>query len=153
MRRRTRAGLRPHPLGVAEDEDLAARQRRRQREPPQQQPYGADVVTREARRRLVQRPFAPRRQLVSERFRDQLHLLVRVRALLRQLDGNEPMDVGVRQAQYQLAVLASPTPFALPLVPVFAYQRLGEPRSEEHTSELQSPCNLVCRLLLEKKKK
>src|SRR5256885_11256258 len=31
----------------------------------------------------------------------------------------------------------------------------GQPndRSEEHTSELQSPCNLVCRLLLEKKKK
>src|SRR5205807_8904745 len=28
-----------------------------------------------------------------------------------------------------------------------------EARSEEHTSELQSPCNLVCRLLLEKKKK
>src|SRR5256885_8601471 len=26
-------------------------------------------------------------------------------------------------------------------------------RSEEHTSELQSPCNLVCRLLLEKKKR
>src|SRR5688500_19956835 len=34
-------------------------------------------------------------------------------------------------------------------------QQWGEPRqgqrSEEHTSELQSPCNLVCRLLLEKK--
>src|SRR3989454_2930449 len=30
---------------------------------------------------------------------------------------------------------------------------LGITRSEEHTSELQSPCNLVCRLLLEKKKK
>src|SRR2546426_2062778 len=31
--------------------------------------------------------------------------------------------------------------------------RFGLPaRSEEHTSELQSPCNLVCRLLLEKKK-
>src|SRR5256885_7496517 len=29
----------------------------------------------------------------------------------------------------------------------------GARRSEEHTSELQSPCNLVCRLLLEKKKK
>src|SRR2546426_5947076 len=29
----------------------------------------------------------------------------------------------------------------------------GKERSEEHTSELQSPCNLVCRLLLEKKKK
>src|SRR5256885_7343389 len=33
-------------------------------------------------------------------------------------------------------------------------RRLGSCfRSEEHTSELQSPCNLVCRLLLEKKKK
>src|SRR5256885_16787536 len=31
--------------------------------------------------------------------------------------------------------------------------RRGAWRSEEHTSELQSPCNLVCRLLLEKKKK
>src|SRR3989454_3381306 len=30
--------------------------------------------------------------------------------------------------------------------------RYTPPRSEEHTSELQSPCNLVCRLLLEKKK-
>src|SRR6266850_4440833 len=29
---------------------------------------------------------------------------------------------------------------------------VGIVRSEEHTSELQSPCNLVCRLLLEKKK-
>src|SRR2546426_2774775 len=29
----------------------------------------------------------------------------------------------------------------------------SELRSEEHTSELQSPCNLVCRLLLEKKKR
>src|SRR2546426_7080426 len=31
--------------------------------------------------------------------------------------------------------------------------RARRARSEEHTSELQSPCNLVCRLLLEKKKK
>src|SRR2546426_6498947 len=35
----------------------------------------------------------------------------------------------------------------LDLEPLF-----GKERSEEHTSELQSPCNLVCRLLLEKKK-
>src|SRR5256885_10484406 len=33
-----------------------------------------------------------------------------------------------------------------------ALPRLAASRSEEHTSELQSPCNLVCRLLLEKKK-
>src|SRR5256885_13289829 len=31
-------------------------------------------------------------------------------------------------------------------------KNLEQRRSEEHTSELQSPCNLVCRLLLEKKK-
>src|SRR5256885_6897648 len=36
-------------------------------------------------------------------------------------------------------------------VVVDAPRRLVFPRSEEHTSELQSPCNLVCRLLLEKK--
>src|SRR5256885_11142716 len=35
----------------------------------------------------------------------------------------------------------------------FSTPRRGLRRSEEHTSELQSPCNLVCRLLLEKKKK
>src|SRR5256885_4942751 len=33
------------------------------------------------------------------------------------------------------------------------YWQFTYPRSEEHTSELQSPCNLVCRLLLEKKNK
>src|SRR2546426_12775403 len=51
---------------------------------------------------------------------------------------------------------SSPTPSAIsfsmaarstPAVP------RSRTRSEEHTSELQSPCNLVCRLLLEKKKK
>src|SRR5919201_4817738 len=34
-----------------------------------------------------------------------------------------------------------------------ANELLARQRSEEHTSELQSPCNLVCRLLLEKKKR
>src|SRR3989454_2447575 len=40
-------------------------------------------------------------------------------------------------------------------VPVEQHEPVAGPeklRSEEHTSELQSPCNLVCRLLLEKKK-
>src|SRR5256885_7793666 len=36
--------------------------------------------------------------------------------------------------------------------PHLVQARPGGRRSEEHTSELQSPCNLVCRLLLEKKK-
>src|SRR3989454_1550250 len=39
-----------------------------------------------------------------------------------------------------------------PLGPQSALPVFGAVRSEEHTSELQSPCNLVCRLLLEKKK-
>src|SRR5256885_10903062 len=49
--------------------------------------------------------------------------------------------------------------FDLPVLfaPIEVRNHLGEVhlnrRSEEHTSELQSPCNLVCRLLLEKKKK
>src|SRR5256885_6263019 len=47
--------------------------------------------------------------------------------------------------------------FVLCGTPTLATMRAGDltyrPRSEEHTSELQSPCNLVCRLLLEKKKK
>src|SRR4051794_41636096 len=36
-------------------------------------------------------------------------------------------------------------------LPVVATRHAGIPRSEEHTSELQSPVHLVCRLLLEKK--
>src|SRR5256885_8651585 len=39
----------------------------------------------------------------------------------------------------------------LPKMDQFHEQTLRVTRSEEHTSELQSPCNLVCRLLLEKK--
>src|SRR5256885_12535437 len=38
-------------------------------------------------------------------------------------------------------------------VPQGQHRGQSQDRSEEHTSELQSPCNLVCRLLLEKKKK
>src|SRR5256885_17150085 len=37
--------------------------------------------------------------------------------------------------------------------PGWVWPATSASRSEEHTSELQSPCNLVCRLLLEKKKK
>src|SRR5256885_11720060 len=42
---------------------------------------------------------------------------------------------------------------AVALAACFIPARRASRRSEEHTSELQSPCNLVCRLLLEKKKK
>src|SRR5256885_8883662 len=45
----------------------------------------------------------------------------------------------------------SPAPSA-PMTPLRRTLSPFTNRSEEHTSELQSPCNLVCRLLLEKKK-
>src|SRR5256885_2536600 len=49
----------------------------------------------------------------------------------------------------------SPRTIVEPISPLGSPPGRGSPRtirSEEHTSELQSPCNLVCRLLLEKKK-
>src|SRR5437762_7504761 len=58
-----------------------------------------------------------------------------------------------------LAVLASVTLYPLAQAHVLSLERrvpvfgIDEFRSEEHTSELQSPMYLVCRLLLEKKKK
>src|SRR5256885_8227481 len=43
-------------------------------------------------------------------------------------------------------------PKHVPITPAYRAEFQKTVRSEEHTSELQSPCNLVCRLLLEKKK-
>src|SRR2546426_8941252 len=51
------------------------------------------------------------------------------------------------------AAVAAGRPPAAPAPAPPADAFTGNTRSEEHTSELQSPCNLVCRLLLEKKKK
>src|SRR5256885_11108002 len=59
---------------------------------------------------------------------------------------------GVRQLQAGHASCAAGAWLAAVVLPFPGGQGLGH-RSEEHTSELQSPCNLVCRLLLEKKKK
>src|SRR3989454_9118030 len=47
-------------------------------------------------------------------------------------------------------VWSAPLPVSAHALPM-TYLAGGRQRSEEHTSELQSPCNLVCRLLLEKK--
>src|SRR5256885_12778688 len=46
---------------------------------------------------------------------------------------------------------AQPSDYRAPGVRNCRGRRVHAGRSEEHTSELQSPCNLVCRLLLEKK--
>src|SRR3989454_9352013 len=68
--------------------------------------------------------------------------IARLMALARQLsiDGRPAWaHPWIRQRLVQLAIASE----------ALKYTR----RSEEHTSELQSPCNIVCRLLLEKKKK
>src|SRR5256885_10779773 len=71
--------------------------------------------------------------------------------LFRSLQPCEPYSINSRASQdyRSLAILQS----------AISVRGIGQgclcrrrPRSEEHTSELQSPCNLVCRLLLEKKK-
>src|SRR5256885_9838673 len=58
-----------------------------------------------------------------------------------------PAFVSERPADLLALVVTLVAASRLPILPTVLI------RSEEHTSELQSPCNLVCRLLLEKKKK
>src|SRR3989454_2208937 len=65
----------------------------------------------------------------------------------RRADHDAPSGEGIRRAQGGGLRDRRPGRGAVP------DQRVPAARSEEHTSELQSPCNLVCRLLLEKKKK
>src|SRR5256885_5545691 len=57
---------------------------------------------------------------------------------------------GSRSANRRLTMMGA---VAYPRVASRTRAAPSSSRSEEHTSELQSPCNLVCRLLLEKKKK
>src|SRR5205807_7820646 len=59
-----------------------------------------------------------------------------------------PKTLAPRQSRADPTIESASCPRNTP-----ALNRATQERSEEHTSELQSPCNLVCRLLLEKKKK
>src|SRR5256885_15682957 len=86
-------------------------------------PAEADLINREGAR--VRIPVKGREGLIEGDSRK----------LPGKLSASLPAEV--KPADYDLAALAMQEP---------------QYRSEEHTSELQSPCNLVCRLLLEKKK-
>src|SRR5437667_4392277 len=59
----------------------------------------------------------------------------------------------LRSRARELERRARATPDPRPFAPALAGREVGVIRSEEHTSELQSHHDLVCRLLLEKKKK
>src|SRR5438552_5230165 len=64
-----------------------------------------------------------------------------------------PTSVTHEAAQFSLRIGTHRAIFSLPRVPPAVAQPFDVARSEEHTSELQSPDHLVCRLLLEKKNK
>src|SRR2546426_3683030 len=64
-----------------------------------------------------------------------------------------PAPFGPTSAMRAPRSTSKSTPAYTTLSPYAGVDFEVERRSEEHTSELQSPCNLVCRLLLEKKKK
>src|SRR5256885_7599747 len=77
--------------------------------------------------------------------------------LFRSKVGSKPVSCSEatedsRRPQRALASPCCPTLLAKNRVRIIAGRYHELARSEEHTSELQSPCNLVCRLLLEKKK-
>src|SRR5256885_4537213 len=61
-------------------------------------------------------------------------------------------EAGVAPGRTSRLVVADDQAAVRALVDAIDLSRDAQRRSEEHTSELQSPCNLVCRLLLEKKK-
>src|SRR5256885_7567530 len=79
------------------------------------------------------------------------------RSWSRQVARTDSADDGRRAGRFRRGALpaetlAPGTPVGRD-IPIDTVVVLMQERSEEHTSELQSPCNLVCRLLLEKKKK
>src|SRR2546426_2694500 len=104
---------------------------------------------------MIRRP--PRSTLFpyTTLFRSEAHLL----GDLRRARGGDPARQANAARSARVAAagsLASP-PHTAPMTATPAALALASAptlagRSEEHTSELQSPCNLVCRLLLEKKK-
>src|SRR5256885_11631791 len=63
------------------------------------------------------------------------------------------MAATARSAAARVASAVRPRIRKFPPATALRTPQRSSTRSEEHTSELQSPCNLVCRLLLEKKKK
>src|SRR5256885_5998814 len=90
---------------------------------------------------MIRRP--PRSTLFpyTTLFRSLASPLVSLTAAAEEMKGgNYSQRVEPPKSQDEMGKLAS------------TFNAMADKRSEEHTSELQSPCNLVCRLLLEKKK-
>src|SRR2546426_3985282 len=108
-------------------------------------------------RTLVQRDDARIQSLAEHdnpagRLRDQRSTVVTLRTVRRVLRDATRHRWEVFPRVISLAVKGTDCLLNLCLS-LLRFRHHRRKRSEEHTSELQSPCNLVCRLLLEKKKK
>src|SRR5256885_13332466 len=78
--------------------------------------------------------------------------LFRSRPFVEEANGRQVRRREGRRDQAAFSRIRAPLGHAEDRLPIFRRARgAARRRSEEHTSELQSPCNLVCRLLLEKK--
>src|SRR5688572_31111681 len=99
---------------------------------------------------MIRRP--PRSTLFPYTTLFRSELLVGCRIALVGEGGDASGEVGQCRVPSRLGRGADDL-FAHPARELTAYGGYGAVRSEEHTSELQSQSNLVCRLLLEKKKK
>src|SRR5438093_4860270 len=95
---------------------------------------------------------------IAQQFNELLTaILTRTAALAQSLPPNRDLDelkvTAQRGAELVQRLLGFSRHHVLDLQPLILTEFVRDARSEEHTSELQSLTNLVCRLLLEKKKK
>src|SRR5688500_20030678 len=81
------------------------------------------------------------------RLHDALPILPKEGTQREELDFASDDKVEKRQARFMMRLVRDLNTEELSGLP----ERSDPPRSEEHTSELQSPCNIVCRLVLAKK--
>src|SRR5256885_1593856 len=97
--------------------------------------------------------YAPRRDLAKKYSADWPLQFMLQRPILQGVDMRREFDLALPYYRSLQDRLLGELLEARLLSPVYRKKsRAAFDRSEEHTSELQSPCNLVCRLLLEKKK-
>src|SRR3989454_1822043 len=99
----------------------------------------------------IRRKYAKDKPLAGVRVTGSLHMTIQTAVLIETL---ADLGASVRWASCNIFSTQDHAAAAIAAAgtPVFAWKGESlEDRSEEHTSELQSPCNLVCRLLLEKK--
>src|SRR6266566_2420012 len=112
-------------------------------------------ATEAARANLLASEWA-RQEVLATLVANMSHAYFQLRALDRELEISKRTLTSRQESLRLTRILAdrgSTSMLDVRQAEQLVFTAAAEIRSEEHTSELQSPCNLVCRLLLEKKKK